>query len=102
MHPDKNIKTMFDGINYEDPTSTNHMMEMFYEDLTKHNSVNNEVYETLNGIDGIDDIHTIDELYLLDLNERKYISRSVISLVYLLDCETLDCETRGWSIINLK
>ena len=93
IHPDKIIKNMFDEINYDDPTSTNHILEMFYEELHLHKNINNDVYETIEDID----IHNIDDLYLLEMKDKKYISQSVISLLYMLDGYNEE-----WNIINLK
>lgn len=93
IHPDKIIKNMFDEINYDDPTSTNHILEMFYEALHLHKNINNDVYETIEDID----IHNIDDLYLLEMKDKKYVSQSIISLLYILDNYSGE-----WSIINLK
>lgn len=93
IHPDKVIKNMFDEINYDDPTSTNHILEMFYEALHLHKNINNDVYETIEDID----IDNIDDLYLLEMKDKKYISQSVISLLYILDNYSGE-----WTIINLK
>lgn len=93
IHPDKVIKNMFDNINYDDPTSTNHILEMFYETLHLHKNINNDVYESIEEIN----IDNIDDLYLLETKDKKYISESVISLLYILD------DYNGeWNIINLK
>jgi hypothetical protein len=93
IHQDKSIKNMFDNIDYNDPTSTNHILEMFYEELLKHKRINNDVYESIDEIN----IDEIDELYLLEFDDKKYISQSVISLLYML--EGFQGE---WSIVNLK
>jgi hypothetical protein len=92
INPDKVIKNMFDNIDYDDPTSTNHIMEIFYEELLKHNKINNDVYESIEDIN-IDDV---DELYMLEMCDKKYISESVISLLYILSDYNGD-----WNIINL-
>ncbi len=92
IHPDKVIKNMFDNIDYDDPTSTNHIMEIFYEELLKHKKINNDVYESIEDIN-IDDV---DELYMLEMCDKKYISESVISLLYILSDYNGD-----WNIINL-
>ena len=93
IHPDKCIKNMFDDIDYNDPTSTNHILEMFYEELLKYRKINNDVYETIDEIN----IDEIDEFYLLEFSDKKYMSQSVISLLYMLD------DFQGeWIIINLK
>lgn len=93
IHPDKIIKNMFDNINYDDPTSTNNILEMFYEELLLHKNINNDVYETVDNID----IENIDNLYLLEIKDKKYISQSVISLLYILENYSDE-----WNIINLK
>lgn len=93
IHPDKVIKNMFDDINYDDPTSTNHILEMFYEALHLHKNINNDIYETIEDID----IDNIDDLYLLEMKDKKYISQSIISLLYILDNYSGE-----WTIINLK
>jgi predicted transcriptional regulator len=91
-----NMKNMFDNINYNDPTCTNHIMEMFYTDILKHNKINNDIYIDVNDIDDIDDI---DELYGLKIeNNLKYISQSVISLIHII----IDNNYKNWIIFNLK
>lgn len=95
-YPDKNIKNMFDDINYDDKSSTNHIMEIFYEDLLKHKNNNNkDIYIDFNDID----INNVDELYALKIDEEiKYISESIISLLYVVTNDKYD----NWYIINLK
>jgi hypothetical protein len=95
IHPDKIIKNMFENINYDDPTSTNHILELFYESLHLHNKINNDVYESIDDIDI--DIDKIDDIYLLEFSDKKYISQSIISLLYILDNYS-----GNWNIINLK
>lgn len=93
IYPDKSIKNMFDNIDFNDPTSTNHILEMFYEELLKHTKINNDIYESIDEIN----MDEIDELYLLEFDDKKYVSQSVISLLYMLD------GVQGeWKIINLK
>lgn len=89
-HPNKTTN-MFDNIDYDDPTSTNHILEMFYDTLALHNKIDNDVYEFVENIDDFDD------LYMLETKDKKYFSQSVISLLYILEDYTND-----WNIINLK
>ena len=84
IYPDKPLKNMFDEINYDVPTSTNHIMEIFYEDLLKYNNFNNDIYESIDDIDDID-INKVDDLFLLNIdNNPKYVSQSVLSLLILI------------------
>jgi hypothetical protein len=95
INPDKPLKNMFDEINYDVPTSTNHIMEMFYEDLLKYNNFNNDIYESVDDID----INKVDELFLLNIdNNPKYVSESVLSLLILINNENIN----NWNIVNLK
>lgn len=94
-YPDTNIKNMFDNINYDDLSSTNHIMEMFYMDLLKHRKTNNIVYEDVSEIN----FDKVDEIYGLKVNENiKYISESIISLLYIIENNNY----KDWYIINLK
>jgi len=94
-YPEKNVKNMFDQINYDDPSSTNHIMEMFYTDLLKYKNINNDIYIDTSEID----IDNIDELYALKVNgEIKYVSESIISLLH----DVIISKYSDWIIFNLK
>lgn len=96
IYKDDNIKTMFDNIDYNNPSSTNHIMEMFYTDILKHNKINNDIYIDVSDIDNSDEF---DELYGLKIeNNLKYISQSIISLIHII----IDNNYKDWIIINLK
>lgn len=96
IYKNENIKTMFDNIDYNNPSCTNHIMEMFYTDILKHNKIENDVYLE---VDDIDDINNIDELYGLKIEDNlKYISQSVISLIHII----VDNNYKNWIIFNLK
>jgi hypothetical protein len=91
-----NIKNMFDKIDYNNPSSTNHIMEMLYTDILKHNKINNDIYID---IDDINEIDEIDDLYGLRIeNNLKYISQSVISLIHTI----INNNYKNWIIFNLK
>jgi hypothetical protein len=93
--PEINVKNMFDKINFEDPSSTNHIMEMFYTDLLKHKKINNDIYTDVSDIN----IDKVDNLYSLKVNgDIKYISQSIISLLYVV----VDNKYTDWFIFNLK
>jgi hypothetical protein len=95
-----NNKNMFDNINYDDLTSTNHMMEMFYSDLLKYkNSSNNSVYDNYEDFEEFD--NSDKKIYGLQINNNiKYMSYSVISLLYILT--NIKDNKDDWNIINMK
>jgi len=94
-HPDQPIKNMFEKIDYNDPTSTNHIMEKFYEDMLLHANIDNDIYELIEEIN-IDDVH---ELYALNVEGKIiYVSCSVISLLKIV----AENNYADWNIINLK
>jgi hypothetical protein len=94
-YPDNKVKNMFHDINYNDLSSTNHIMEMFYTDLLKHKQINNDIYVDASEVD----FETIDELFGLKVNEEiRYVSQSVISLLY----DVINNKYVNWFIINLK
>ncbi len=93
-YPESQIKNMFDNINYDDPSSTNHIMEMFYTDMLKYKKLDNDIYTDASLIDF--DKH--DEIFILKTDNNNVISPSVITLLI----EIINKEYINWSIINLK
>jgi hypothetical protein len=94
-YPDKNVKNMFENINYEDETSTNHIMEMFYTEILKFNKIDNNVY--INGEDFDKDKY--DDLFGLKIeNNITCVSFSIISLII----EIINNDYKDWFIIHLK
>ena len=94
-YPDNQVKNMFDNINYNDLSSTNHIMEMFYTDLLKHKKINNDIYIDASEVD----FDNTDELFGLKVDgEIRLISQSIISLLY----DVVNKNYNDWFIINLK
>ena len=94
-YPDKNVKNMFENINYDDETSTNHIMEMFYTEILKFNKIDNNVY--INGEDFDKNKH--EDLYGLKIeNNIVCVSFCVISLII----EIINNNYKEWFIIHLK
>jgi len=96
-YPDKNIKNMFDGIDFSDDKSTNHIMEMFYTDLLKYKNLDNKIYlqSDINNID----ISNYEEFFMLKNGEKNCcFSESVITLLI----EVLNNDYNDWYIINMK
>ena len=95
-HPETQIKNMFDNINYNDLSSTNHILEMFYTDILKHNKIDNDIYTDASDIDKESDSNV--ELYGLKIDgEIKYLSKSVISLLL----NVIEHNYTDWVIFNL-
>jgi len=93
-YPEKNIKNMFDNINIDDQTSTNHIMEMFYTEILKFNKIDNNVYTNSDDFDKT----KFNELFGLKINEEiKCVSFCVISLLI----EVINNNYTKWNIINL-
>ena len=67
-YPEKNIKNMFQDINFDDQTSTNHIMEMFYFEMLKYNKTDNNIYHSIDDLNNISDTKT--ELYGLQINNK--------------------------------
>jgi hypothetical protein len=82
-YPEKAITSMFDNINLDDYSSTNHMIEMFYEEMLKYSDKikNNELFGL--SIDG-DIVNT---------------SNSIINLLLVI---IEKYKSSNWLIINLK
>jgi hypothetical protein len=94
-YPDKNVKNMFENINYDDETSTNHIMEMFYTEILKFNKIDNNIY--INGEDFDKNKH--EDLYGLKIdNNITCVSFSIISLII----EIINNDYKEWFIIHLK
>ncbi len=94
-YPEKNIKNMFHDINYDDQTSTNHIMEMFYFEMLKYNKIDNNIYDSIDNI--VSDTKT--ELYGLQINNKDItcVSYSIISLLI----EIINNDYKDWVVINL-
>ena len=74
----KNICTLFDGINIDDPTSTNIQMEEFYSEMCKYNIHENKIYK----YEEINLINIENELYgIFENGVPKFISQSFFSLL---------------------
>ena len=78
---------MFDGIDISDMSSTNTIMEEFYEHMSIHNELKNHNSSYID-VYGTDNFITPSDVnvypYYLTINDRiKYISLSYISLLYL-------------------
>jgi hypothetical protein len=95
-YPDKNIKNMFQDVNYDVQSSTNHIMEMFYFEMLKYNKTDNNIYDS---IDKIEDTDTKTELYGLQINNKDItcVSYSIISLLI----EVINNDYKDWVLINL-
>ena len=96
-YPEKNIKNMFQDINFDDQTSTNHIMEMFYFEMLKYNKTDNNIYHSIDDLNNISDTKT--ELYGLQINNKdiKCVSYSIISLLI----EVINNNYKDWVLINL-
>ena len=97
--PDKNVKNMFENINYDDQTSTNHIMEMFYTEILKFNKIDNAIYNNSDDFDK----DKFNELYGLqiinnDNTQIKCVSFCIISLII----EIINNDYKNWNIIHLK
>jgi len=97
-YPENNIKNMFDKINYDDQSSTNHIMEMFYYEMHKYNKLDNEIYTSMDDIQ-LEQNEKINELFGLQINnnEIKCVSYCIISLLI----EIINNEYKNWNIINI-
>ena len=94
-YPEKNIKNMFHDINFDDQTSTNHIMEMFYTEILKFNKIDNNVYTNSDDFDKT----KFNELFGLKINEEiKCVSFCVISLLI----EVINNDYTNWNVINLN
>jgi hypothetical protein len=101
--------TMFDGIDTRDPTSTNHSLEQFYEEMCKYktNDVSNQEYIKLYKYDERDSIKIDinDELYgIFKDGFPIYVSLSFFSLlIELTNLKNEDVnEKYNYEIISLK
>lgn len=93
-YPEKNVKNMFHDINFDDQTSTNHIMEMFYTEILKFNKIDNNVYNDSDDFDKT----KFNELFGLKLNDKiKCVSFCVISLLI----EVINNDYTNWNIMNI-
>lgn len=97
-YPENNIKNMFDKINYDDQSSTNHIMEMFYYEMHKYNKLDNEVYTSMDNIQ-LEQNEKINELFGLQINNDKIICVSYCIISLLI--EIINNEYTNWNIINI-
>ncbi len=97
-YPENNIKNMFDKINYDDQTSTNHIMEMFYYEMHKYNKLDNEVYVSLNDIQ-LEQNEKINQLFGLQINNHEIVCVSYCIISLLI--EIINNDYKIWNIINI-
>jgi len=98
-YTDKNVKNMFENINYDDQTSTNQIMEIFYTEILKYNKLDNKIYTNSDDFDK--DKYT--ELYGLQINGNiKCVSVCILSLIIEIINNQNDNDYKNWNIINLK
>jgi hypothetical protein len=98
-YTDKNVKNMFENINYDDQTSTNHIMEIFYTEILKYNKLDNKIYTNSDDFDK--DKYT--ELYGLQINGNiKCVSVCILSLIIEIINNQNDNDYKNWNIIHLK
>lgn len=97
---------MFDGINYEDESSTNGCLESFYEYIIKSNE-NNKLGEEYVDIYKYEEVNKelfkkFDELYGLNIDGKlKFVSPDLITLLGGLTLNE-NWELMDWLIIPLK
>ncbi len=97
---------MFDGINYEDETSTNGCLESYYEYIIKSNE-NNKLGDEYVDIykydeDNKETFKKFEELYGLSIDGKiKFVSPDLITLLGGLTTKE-DWELTDWMIIPLK
>ena len=97
--------TIFDGIDYDDDTSTNMVMEKFYEEILKYkvNEHTNPDYIKIYDYDQRDNVKVNDELYCITENGKpKYIGTSLFSLLIELTNLKNIYDTINYNIVNLK
>ena len=94
-YPEKIVKNMFENINYNDQTSTNNIMEMFYTEILKFNKIDNNIYTSSDNFDK----NKFNDLYGLKINDDiKCVSFCIISLLI----DIINNDYPNWIIINLK
>ena len=93
---------MFSEVDNSKEDSTNRCMEMFYEEMIKYNSRQNDprMVDILKTDDV--DIKHFKELYMLSFNngEEDLYSQSLMSLIYHLS--KIDWANTSWNILPLK
>jgi hypothetical protein len=96
-YPEKQLSSLFHNIDLNDPTSTNHCMELFFEEITKYNKIDNKIYiNTFNK-------NKEDIIYGLQINgEIKGISLSIITLIIEIIEKYKNIENTNWNIICLS
>ena len=95
-YPEKQLSSLFHNIDLNDPTSTNHCMELFFEEITKYNKIDNKIY--LTNIFNKDDI-----IHGLQINgEIKGVSLSIITLIIELIEKYKNLQNTNWNIICLS
>lgn len=96
-YPEKQLSSLFHNIDLNDPTSTNHCMELFFEEITKYNKIDNNIYiNTFNK-------NKEDIIYGLQINgEIKGVSLSIITLIIEIIEKYKNIENTNWNIICLS
>lgn len=97
-YPEKNIKSLFHDVNFNDPTSTNHAMEMFFEEMLKYKKIDTKLYTCQNIIPDI--IKKDNIIYGLQIDgEIKCVAISVITLIIEINDKY---KKNMWNIICLS
>ncbi len=97
-YPEKNITSLFHDVNFNDPTSTNHVMEIFFEEMLKYKKIDAKLYTSQ---DIIADIIKKDNIvYGLQIDgEIKCVAISVITLIIEINDKY---KKNIWNIICLS
>lgn len=102
--------TMFEGINFDDPFSTNRIMEKFYEEMCIYNEYKNSDENMIKIYDYKNDtfsLENMEELYGITKNDMTYkVSGSLFSLLIeltnLKNEDKINDVTNTYGIIPLK
>jgi len=97
-YPEKNIKSLFHDVNFNDPTSTNHAMEMFFEEMLKYKKIDTKIYTSEDIIP--DMIKSDNIIYGLQIEgEIKCVAVSIMTLIIEINDKY---KKNNWNIICLS
>jgi hypothetical protein len=90
--------SFFENINLKDPSATNHKMEMFYQLMLEHKSLDDsDIYDK----NTFKSIHDDGDIYCLVVQKKlKYFSYSFISLLYMILKYKKENKDVEWIIIK--
>lgn len=95
-------QNLFSNIDYEDESSTNRQLEMFYDEVNKHKTLDEKFITMYDSTSYKEDFGEIPDipLYRLEFNKDSFYTHSLISILSFLVQN--DWENTDWNIVQVN